>query len=200
MRTCRRLLVTCLHIHNRRIPHSNSSFQYGSSVDIIEIEAAFKDAFDQALVFHGFTDYMRDYEMVLQLSADPSTGIPTEYFRYVFVNCVLANVSTALDPQIWARSMDERLIDYETGVDLEGYVWGVKWQMLYPGFELIADSESARAWSKDLGIPFFEARVETNGHNLSLVFSDLRIEPAPAGYRPFAVGNPFWDGKIPLGS
>jgi hypothetical protein len=194
------LLVTGLRIHDRRISYVSSTFQYGSAVDIIGIEAAFKDAFDQALVFHGFTDYMRDYEMVLQLSADPSTGIPTEYFRYVFVNCVLANVSTALNPQIWARSMDERLIDYETGVDLEGYVWGVKWQMLYPGFELIADSELARAWSRDLGIPFFEARIETNGHNLSLVFSDLRIEPAPAGYRPFVVGNPFWDGKVPFES
>lgn len=109
------LLVTCPHIDSWRTRRSNSSFQYGCSVDIIEIEAAFKNAFDQALVFHGFTDYMRDYEMVLQLSADPSTGIPTEYFGYVFVNCVLANVSTALHPQIWARSMDERLIDYETG-------------------------------------------------------------------------------------
>jgi hypothetical protein len=167
-------------------------------VDRGEIEAAFRDAFDQALVFHGFTDYMRDYEMVLQLSADPRTGIATEFYRYIFVNCVLANVSTALDPQIWLRSLDDRLIDYETGVDLDGYVWGVKWQMLYPGFELLAESELARTWSADLGIPFFEARVQTNGHNFRLVFSDLRLEPAPAGYRPFTVGTPFWDGKIPL--
>jgi hypothetical protein len=174
------------------------SVQYGSGVNISEIEAALANAFDQALVFHGFTDYMRDYEMVIQLSADPRSGIPTKYSRYVFVNCVQANASTALNSRIWSLSLDERLIDYETGVDLEGYVWGVKWQMLYPGFELVADSDSARSWSKDLGIPFYEARVDTNGHNLSLVFSDLRLEPAPAGYRPFVVGNPFWDGAIPL--
>ena len=165
-------------------------------MNISEIETAFKDAFDQALVFHGFTDYLRDYEMILQLSADPSTGIPTAHFRYIFVNCVLANTSSALSPQVWSRSLDERLIDYRAGFDLDGYVWGVKWQSLYPGFQLVAHSDLALAWSKDLGIPFYEARIETNGHNLSLVFSDLRVEPAPAGYRPFVVGRPFQDGRI----
>jgi hypothetical protein len=169
-----------------------------ADVDVLEIQSAFVDAFDQGLVFHGFTDYMGDYEMVLQLSADPRTGIPTEFFRYLFVNCVQANVSTALTPEIWARSLDERLVDYESGSELDGYVWGVKWQLLYPGFELVSNSETARSWSNRLGIPFHEAQVETNGHNLSLVFSDLRVEKAIAGYAPFTVGPPFWDGKIPL--
>ena len=167
-------------------------------MDLLEINAAFENAFDQSLVFHGFTEYMRDYEMVVQLSADPRTGIPTEFFRYVFVNCVQANASTALTPGIWARSLDERLIDYESGSDLDGYVWGVKWQVLYPGFALVSDSQVAGLWSSKLGIPFYEARVESNGHNLDLVFSDLRVEKAAAGYAPFTVGSPFWDGKIPL--
>ena len=136
--------------------------------------------------------------MILQLSADPRTGNPPEFFRYVFVNCVLANVSTALTPEIWARSLDERLIDYESGSELEGYVWGVKWQMLYPGFELLPSSEAARSWSSKLGLPFHEAQVETNGHNLNLVFSDLRVEKVAAGHAPFTVDSPFWDGKIPL--
>lgn len=167
-------------------------------VDLLGIQAAFEDVFDQALVFHGFTDYMRDYEMVLQLSADPRTGIPTEFVRFVFVNCVQANVSTALTPEIWSHSLDERLIDYQSGSELEGYVWGVKWQMLYPGFALVPSSETARSWSSKLGIPFHEAEVGTNGHNLNLVFSDLRVEKVTAGYAPFTVGSPFWDGKIPL--
>lgn len=163
-----------------------------------QIQAEFTRAFDQALVLHGFTDYMRDYEMVIQLSADPRTGIPTEFFRDAFVNCVQADASTALTPKIWSSSLDERLIDYETGVDLDGYVWGVKWQLLYPGFQFVEESERAAAWSTELKIPFHEVQVETNGHNLSLVFADLRIEPAPRGYTPFSVGGPFWDGKIPL--
>lgn len=165
---------------------------------IDEIRAACESVCDQALVFHGFTDYMRDYEMVIQVSADPRTGIETEYVRYVFVNCVQANIATALSPQTWSASLDERLIDYRTGVDLEGYVWGVKWQALYPGFTIVDDSDVARSWSSSLGVPFYEARVQANGHDLALVFSDLRILPAPSGYTPFVVGAPFWDGKIPL--
>jgi len=31
-------------------------------VDSSEIQAAFDDVFDQAIIFHGFADYMRDYE------------------------------------------------------------------------------------------------------------------------------------------
>ena len=32
-------------------------------------------SFDQALVFHGVTDYMRDYEVFIYATADPRTGI-----------------------------------------------------------------------------------------------------------------------------
>jgi len=169
---------------------------YGCDMNQEEMLEAFTTAFDEALVFHGFTDYMRDYEMIVQLGADPQTGIPTEYVRYIFVNCVQADVSTALEPSIWAKSLDDRLIDYASGVDLDGYVWGVKWQLLYPGFELVADSQVAARWATELGIPFHEVRVETNGHNLTLVYSDLRVEPAPHDYVPFRVGAPFWDGKM----
>jgi len=38
-------------------------------------------------------------------------------------------VTSALPPGIWKRSLDE-LVDYGQGCDLEGYVWGVKWQVL----------------------------------------------------------------------
>jgi len=73
------------------------------------IRAAFDEVFDQAIVFHGFADYMR------------------------------------------------------------GYVWGVKWQNLYPGMKLVSESHDAERWSRSLGVPFYEAAVETNGHNLQLV-------------------------------
>lgn len=163
-----------------------------------EIGAVLDNVFDQALVFHGFTSYMRDYEMVIQASSDPRLGLAPQYLRYVFVNCVQANISSALSPQTWAVSLDERLIDYKTGVDLEGYVWGVEWQQLYPGFQIVDDSDVASSWSSSVGLPFYEAHVRTNGHNLEIVFSDLRILAAPSDYAPFTVGAPFWDGKIPL--
>ena len=95
------------------------------------------------------------------------------------------------------HTLDERLIDYDQGRDLNGYVWGVKWQVLYPGMKLVPDSAEARRWSRELGLPFHEAAIETNGHNLSLVFSDLTVQAAEPGRAPFVVpaGGP--DFKIP---
>jgi len=75
---------------------------------------------------------------------------------------------------------------------------GVKWQVLYPGMQLVRDSVDAERWSRDLGLPFYEAAVETNGHNLSLVFSDLAVETVAIGHAPFAVPDDGPDFKIPL--
>jgi hypothetical protein len=100
-------------------------------VDTSEIHAAFDDAFDQAIIFHGFADYMRDYEVFIYATADPRTGVRPEHLRYRFKHCVQATVTSALSPETWKRSLDERLVDYEQGLDLDGYVWGMKWQMLY---------------------------------------------------------------------
>ena len=167
-------------------------------VDTAQIQAAFDNVFDQAILFHGFADYLRDYEIFIYATADPRTGIRPEHLRYCFTHCVRATATTALSPGIWARSLDERLIDYDQGRHLDGYVWGVKWQMLYPGVRLVADSADARRWSRELGRPFHEATVETNGHNLSLVFSDLTVETVDPGYVPFVVPEGGPDHKIPL--
>jgi hypothetical protein len=121
-----------------------------SDVDTSEIQAAFNDVFDQAMVFHGFADYMRDYEVFIYATANPRTGIRPEHLRYRFKHCVRATVTTALSPEVWKRSLDERLVDYEHGHDLDGYVWGVKWQALYPGMKLVLDSADARRWSDEL--------------------------------------------------
>lgn len=91
---------------------------------------------------------------------------------------------------VWRRSLDERLLDYDAylaGPDLDGYVWGVNWQALYPGMSLREESAEADAWVRDVGIPFFEARIETNGHNLELVFSDLTVTRVEPGLAPFII-------------
>lgn len=99
---------------------------------------------------------------------------------------------------VLGASLDDRLIDYEQGADLEGYVWAVKWQMLYPGITLLDESEHVRTWSDEVGITFHEVRVETNGHNVSLVFADLEVSRVEQGYAPFAVpfGGP--EFKFPI--
>lgn len=152
------------------------------------MRAALDDVFDQALVFHGFTDYMRDYELITYSVADPKTGIAPSFDRYLFRCCVEATITSTLTPPTWAVSLDERLIDPETGKDLAGYVWGVKWQLLYPGGTLLARSEKADQWARAVGIPFHEAVIEGNGHKIALIFSDLVVlRGLPDGYSPFTV-------------
>jgi hypothetical protein len=168
------------------------------NVDISEIQAAFDDVFDQALVFHGFADYMRDYDAFVYATADPHTGIAPQHLRYRFKHCVHAVTASALTPEIWKRSLDERLVDYDQGCDLDGYVWGVKWQVLYPGMKLVRDSADAKRWSRDLGLPFYKAAIETNGHNLCLVFADLAVDTVDIGHAPFVVSNGGPDFKIPV--
>lgn len=168
-------------------------------MDESELEQRLEEIFDQGVVYHGFTDYMRDYEMIVHFTADPRTGIAPTYERYLFRMCVHATVDTTLAPESWAVSLDERLIDYESGVELDGYVWGVKWHMLYPGARVLTKTPRAAQWSAALGIDFHEVEIETNAHKLHLVFSDLVVAEVDPSYRPLTLDPPSWsDGKVPL--
>ncbi|MFF7192938.1 hypothetical protein ACFZAM_04430 [Streptomyces sp. NPDC008079] len=154
-------------------------------MDAALLEQLLNDAFDSAVVHHGYTSYMRDYEVIVHMTADPRTGIEPAYVRYLFKYCVEARCQTTVQPETWRSSLDERLIDYETGVDLDGYVWGVKWHPFYPGATVLSESETARRWKQSIGIDFHEVRIETNAHRLTLVFSDLQVSELPVGYAPF---------------
>ena len=156
-------------------------------VDRDAIQRAFDDVFDQALIFHSYTDYMRDYELITYATAAPSTGIQPSFDRYRFRFCVRADISTTVTPKTWRASLDERLIDHETGKDLDGFVWGVKWQNLYPGMRLLDVSETAEMWAHELAMPFHEAVIETNANRIALVFSDLEVSTVEPGYAPFTV-------------
>ena len=173
----------------------------GIRVDEQQIRQAFDDVLDQALVFHGFADYMRDYELYIYATADPRTGIEPEHLRYRFTHCVRATVSTAVRRDVWLYSQDDDLIDYDTWIqagEREAYVWGVKWQVLYPGMQLVDGSPEAQEWSAEMGRQFHEALIETNGHNISLVFADLEVTTIPSGFAPFVVPASGPDAKFPL--
>jgi hypothetical protein len=150
-------------------------------VDATRIQAAFDDVFDQAVVFHGFADYMRDYDVFIDATADPAAGTGPQHLRYRFTHCVRAAVTTALSPQIWKRSLDDRLIDPDQASDPDGFVWGVRWQALYPGMKLVADSADAAQWSRELDVTFLEVNIQTNVQNISLVFYDLTVTTVSAG-------------------
>ncbi|MEU7748752.1 hypothetical protein [Nonomuraea sp. NPDC049158] len=146
------------------------------------------ETFDHAVVHHGYTDYMRDYEVIVYVTADPRTGVEPAYLRYLFRYCVEARCESSLAPEIWRRSLDDRLIDFETGVDLDGYVWGVKSHDLYPGATVLPESQATRRWAQAVGIDFHEVRLETNAHHLTLLFSELQVSEVPTGYAPFITG------------
>ncbi len=156
-------------------------------VDSAGMQRAIAHMLDRALVFHGYTSYMRDYEMLTYSSADPEPGSPPAFDRYLFRYCVEVAVTTTVAPETWRISLDDRLIDYHGGADLDGYVWGVKWQELYPGARLVPASARAASWSEAIGIAFHEAIVEGNGHKIELVFSELEVTPVQPGYAPFVL-------------
>ena len=132
---------------------------------------------------------MRDYEIITYSVAAPSTGIPPTYDRYLFRYAVEVTTTTTVTGVAWRQSLDDRLIDYEQGKNLNGYVWGVKWHLLYPGGKVVADSNRARVWTEALGIEFHEVRVETNAHRIDIVFSDLEVTKVDLGYAPFTAGD-----------
>jgi hypothetical protein len=157
-------------------------------MDNAVLEQMLDEVFDHAVVHHGYTNYMRDYEVIVFANAAPSSDISPAHLRYLFRHCVEARCETSVSEETWRISLDDRLIDYETGVDLDGFVWGVNWHCLYPGAKLLPESEATRRWSKALGIDFHEIRIETNAHNLTLLFSDLQVSEVQVGYAPFVVG------------
>jgi hypothetical protein len=140
--------------------------------EIDELMAAF-DVFDNALIFHSYKNYMRDYELIVEVHIGPALqGTYSYLFRY----CVETDIRTSLNPNTYRESLDDRLIDYETGKDLDGYVWGVKWSQMYPGWKRNAASQRAAAWSEQVGLEFHEVVVETNAFLITLVFASLHIE------------------------
>lgn len=144
-------------------------------MDARKLQRMLDDVFDQAVFEHGYVDYMRDYEVLVYGTSDPVTGIPPAEHRFLFRHCVEARVVTTVSPETWAVSLDDRLTDTGTVGDLDGYVWGVKWHCLYPGATVVPESAAAQRWSEAVGIDFHEVRIQTNAHDLTLVFSELTV-------------------------
>jgi len=150
-------------------------------MDDAHIKQVLANWFDQVLLFHGFTDYMRDYELVVSGVGEYAD----QAYSLLFKNCVYMKAESALSTGVWARSLDDRLISGDVEELPRSYVWGVRSQQLYPGFALIEDSSVAKRWTHEMGFPLRQVIVETNGHTLDLVFSDLVVSPVEPGYSPF---------------
>ena len=51
-------------------------------MDPVKLQQALDDVFDQALLRHGFTNYMRDYQLVIHTTADPRIRIAPATLRF----------------------------------------------------------------------------------------------------------------------
>ena len=137
--------------------------------------------FDMAIVEHHFTDYMRDYDIFV----DVVGPIPGTYksqvigrCRYRFTHCVLAETKTAVRDKTWLLSWEDTFIDWQAYRDAgepEGYVFGVKYMNAYPGLLYVTESPTAREWTGRLNKPMHEVDIETDAHNIRLVFHNVEI-------------------------
>ncbi len=65
------------------------------------------ETFDHAVVHHGYTSYMRDYELIIYATADPRTGVAPAYRRYLFRYCVEARCETSVPAETWRVSLPQ---------------------------------------------------------------------------------------------
>ena len=146
-----------------------------------ELEAVMDafDLLDTGLIFHAYRSYMRDYELIV---VNDGISAPRGLYSYVFRYCVEANTQSCIGPTGWLQSLDDRLTDYETyktlwddGVELDGFVWGVKWSECYPGWSLVENSKRASYWTDEMGFDFYEILIQTNAIEIRLIFSDLIV-------------------------
>jgi hypothetical protein len=144
-------------------------------MDRQEIAKALNDVlFDSVIVRHGFVPYLRDYDVVIQISRSQ--------LLFRFSHCVSASVTTSVGDELWQDSWNDTFTSeeaYEKEGRPEGYFWGVGYSMAYPGPSLLADSLPAREWSLRLGKQMIEVLIETNAHNIRLIFHDLYVTNLP---------------------
>src|SRR5947207_1700914 len=118
--------------------------------------------FDAAILRHGFTDYMRDYEVVVG-GFGPENA--SKVFRYQFIGCVEAQCVTRLGPATFAQSISDEFVlsgpDYPEKADPLGFIWGVRYSTAYPGLKYVESGAQARRWTKRIGRQMHEVTIET---------------------------------------
>jgi hypothetical protein len=134
-----------------------------------------EDFLDAALLRHGFTDYMRDYEIIVSGRDGPPR---TDVHRYLFIGCAEAVYQTAVSSEYFGPSLPDEFVlagpDNPEEEIPDGFIWGVRWACAYPGLTYRRDGERARYWEGLLQRPMHEVFLETNAYSLLLVFADVR--------------------------
>jgi len=137
--------------------------------------------FDMAIVEHHFTDYMRDYDIfvdVVEAMPDGPLSQATGRSRYRFTHCVLAEITTSMPDKVWIEAWTDAFTDYQTWIasgEAKGYAWAVDYMIAYPGLSYIANSPTAQKWTNKMDKPMYEVYIETAPLNIRLIFHDVEI-------------------------
>ena len=159
-------------------------------MEIADLGSVLAELNDKELIFHGFTPYMRDYEMVVYEPVDPGPkyGLVPRHLRFLFRYCTEATVTSRVRPDVWAGSLSDDILKVRrVSQDSPGYVWGVEAQELYPGATIVQGSSRAAYWADQLGLAFHEVVVEANAQAIGLVFAEVAVSEVIPGYAPFTV-------------
>lgn len=131
--------------------------------------------FDAAVLRHGFTDYMRDYEIIVGARNGPPN---TDIHKFQFIGCVEAEYHTRVAPPTFSQSLSDNFVyagpDYPGTQDPDGFIWGVRYSNAYPGLKYLEDGTRAQHWSRLMKRKMHEVVLETEAFHLRLVFADVR--------------------------
>jgi hypothetical protein len=153
---------------------------------MIKFDEVIKHTNQQGLVIvrHGYTDYMRDYEII---SANYDGIYQRGYNLHQFVGCVSASVTTQVPADIYKRSLPDEFVRagprHPNEIEPEGFIWGVRFSTSLCGIEVMDDEEVGR-WRNLLKLPLHKALVRTEVFDLELIFSELRFAVLPKNYSP----------------
>ena len=136
---------------------------------------------DAVILRHGFTDYMRDYEIIV----GARNGAPwTDVHKYQFIGCAEAVCGTQLvrtfhEPtSTFGQSLADEFVfsgpDYPEKDDPDGFIWGVRFAEVTSGWNYVENGKRAKFWSEAIGRKMHEVNLDTNVYSLELVFVDIR--------------------------
>ena len=136
--------------------------------------------FDFGVTEHGFASHGRDYRFMIQdsLCIDPGT------YELTFTHVVDLKYETRVGDRIWPISWGDEFTDYakwQASGEPEGYVFGTKWSLAFPGISIMPSNADAYRWSSRLQRPMYSASLETDLFCISLVFAGVRHQKMSDG-------------------
>ncbi len=167
-------------------------------MEIADLDPVLADLYDKELVFHGFTPYMSDYEMVLYEPVDPNPkyGLVLRHLRFLFRYCTESTVTSRARPDVWNLVPQQRPPQGAARLQgLDRLRLGRGGPGGLPGCHGLQGSKRTAYWADQLGTAFHEVLVEANPQTIGLVFSEATVAEVtpvicPSSLRPRVTPKP----------